>query len=782
MMPRIAANQRTCRAPGLVMSQGASWLLFTTLVCLCSVAPSHAQQTGILSQEPFDIITLNEQNQSRVLRTMPLDFPGRKIPSSPNPNSRLRIRLLNNPNEEFEVAWNGIAKIELFEQRVLREAQRLIRSRRFDDAFEHLSFVRNNYPDTPGLDATVSMLLFAEASVLYRERKLERAVLLLNEIYERNPDRRNLTNALTRVLQALFDSKVSEDDFQEARRIYGIAEQRYGSRLPELLTKWQRTLQSTAEKAIADSRSQLNDGDYRSAYTSSRKALSIWPDTPGLRELVAETSRRYPLLTVGVMQPHGESSDHPMFNWAQRRTSRLRLRRLFELNDVGPDGSQYECPVGDATVPDDGRSFSIKLFEDGQSAEGFLGMAVSRRLLELANPLQQDYDPAWAMLVRQVSLASISEVEVDLRRPYLRVQGLLNIPAVGEQNPAVQLRWEPYQLVVDEAISSEQRFVVNPNYTLATTTQPREIVERVFANSQQAVRSLRRGEIDVLDRIFPADITQLKRDNEVVVTAYRIPSLHALIPNQNRSYSSSRIFRRAMAYAIDRKKILERDLLGGSNIPGCRLLSGPFPIGTSSDDPIGYAYDPTIEPLAYDPRHAKTLVQLAQVELQTIARKKEQPAPKLDELIVVHPPSEVARVACREMVEDLKVIGIPCALKELAAGQTRPTDEEWDFLYLDYLMGEPLVDARRLLASDGFAACSSPHLNLAIRQLDDVISWNDAGRRLRAIHQISYDDMSIVPLWQLNDHLARHKLVDGSVAQPVTTYQDIEAWKVVPAE
>jgi ABC-type transport system substrate-binding protein len=317
---------------------------------------------------------------------------------------------------------------------------------------------------------------------------------------------------------------------------------------------------------------------------------------------------------------------------------------------------------------------------------------------------------------------------------------------------------------------------------LATPTQPREVVERVFDNSQQAVRALRRGEIDLLDRVFPADITQLKRDEELVVTPYRIPSLHALIPNQERPFASNRIFRRGLAYAIDRKKILERDLLGGFNTPGCRLLSGPFPIGLSSDDPIGYAYDPKFEPLPYDPRHAKTLIQLAQIELQNVAKKKEQSPPTLEELILVHPASEVARVACAEMVEDLKVIGIPCALKVLPAGQTRPEDDDWDFLYLDYLMGEPLVDARRLLASDGFAECSSPHLNLALRQLGNVISWNDAGNRLRAIHQISYDDMSIIPLWQLNDHLARRKLVSGLVAQPVTTYQDVEAWNLVPSE
>ena len=107
--------------------------------------------------------------------------------------------------------------------------------------------------------------------------------MLLNEIYQRNPDRRNLATALTRVLQALFDSKMNARDFQEARRVFSIAQERYGSKLPELLKKWRQELQSTAEGVIAEARSQLDNGDLRSAYASSRKALEIWPETPGLR-------------------------------------------------------------------------------------------------------------------------------------------------------------------------------------------------------------------------------------------------------------------------------------------------------------------------------------------------------------------------------------------------------------------------------------------------------------------------------------------------------------------
>ena len=74
-----------------------------------------AQEAKLFEQEPFDVVTLNAQNQGRVLKTFPLALPGRRIPTNPNPNATLRIRMLNNPDEEFDLAWRGVEKIELFE-------------------------------------------------------------------------------------------------------------------------------------------------------------------------------------------------------------------------------------------------------------------------------------------------------------------------------------------------------------------------------------------------------------------------------------------------------------------------------------------------------------------------------------------------------------------------------------------------------------------------------------------------------------------------------------------
>ncbi len=223
--------------------------------------------------------------------------------------------------------------------------------------------------------------------------------------------------------------------------------------------------------------------------------------------------------------------------------------------------------------------------------------------------------------------------------------------------------WQP-------AESANQSYVANRTYLLAASGEPREVLERMFDSPQQALRALRRGEIDLVDRVFPADVDALQRDESLQVRAYRLPSLHVLVPNPTRPYTANRLFRRCIVYALDRQRILQQELLAGRDLPGCRLISGPFPLGIDPDDPLGYASDTRIEPRSYDPRHARTLLQLAQIEIQAEAQKNQQPRPELTELVLAHPASDLARLACAAMADDLKVLGVNCSVRD-AAGRLR---------------------------------------------------------------------------------------------------------------
>ena len=154
----------------------------------------------------------------------------------------------------------------------------MIQARQFDEAFEHLTFLHDNYPQVPGLQETLDRLLYAEALVLYGEQKYDRALLLLDEIHQRNAAQRGVINGLRRVLDAMLTARVTAGDYRDARRIYDVARQRYGPALAQFLNGWQQRLEADAQAKIKSSRSLLEQGRDRDALLVARERAK-----PGLR-------------------------------------------------------------------------------------------------------------------------------------------------------------------------------------------------------------------------------------------------------------------------------------------------------------------------------------------------------------------------------------------------------------------------------------------------------------------------------------------------------------------
>src|SRR4051794_12783906 len=85
----------------------------------------------LLDRTPFDQVVLNQANGGKVLEVLPLNLPQRPLTAVPT-SGNLKVRLLDRPTEEFEVAWANVAQIRIFEQVLLDEAQRLTAASKFD--------------------------------------------------------------------------------------------------------------------------------------------------------------------------------------------------------------------------------------------------------------------------------------------------------------------------------------------------------------------------------------------------------------------------------------------------------------------------------------------------------------------------------------------------------------------------------------------------------------------------------------------------------------------------
>ena len=749
--------------------------IFCLVVSLAlNIKPMLAQEK-LYEQEPYDILTLKDGTTHK---TFPLDIPNRRIPAAPRSSDAVTLRFLNEPDQENRVLWGSIRRIEFFEDRLLAEAARLLKEDEFDECFAYLAFLNENYPKTRGLKGAKEAFLQREAVRLVSQKSFERAWILLDEIYKINPTRKGLNNALERVLNSLFSDRIRARDFTDARRIFNVTQERYGDDQSELLAKWRALLERFGTRLLDQAREHMKGQRYREAYLTSRQLMDLWPETPGAEELTQEITTIYPIVTVAVTQPYfHENRQGTDYNYrAGIRASRLVSRDLFELTDIGSEGGIYECPVGKQTVSDDDLTLRLKLTDLQNSKSTISGLTIARELRKRSEPTSDAYDPHWSSLFEEASVENVFDLEVQLGRPHLKIESLLSFSLLNDFSEVETTT--PFNIEVSESNANDIQFVANKNYLRSEKDQPREVIERHMQNSQASLNGLVRGEIDVIARILPADIRQIQGNANFRIGTYRLPSTHLLLPNVEHDFPGSRAFRSALLYSIDREKILKREILGGQEIDGCQIISGPFSPGIRRDDPIGYAYDQRIRPRDYDARLGKLRLQIALIEARNEAKKRGDEAPELPAIVLVHPNDEIPRLACQEIANQWRVIGVECQLRPLPVGHSRPEDDNWDFLYCDLMFREPLIEAPRFLAADGFAECRSPYLNLSLRQLSRAEDWQTTGLRLRAIHQVCFDDVSVLPLWQIVDHFVYRVGITGINEQPVQLYQNIEKWRV----
>jgi ABC-type transport system substrate-binding protein len=226
--------------------------------------------------------------------------------------------------------------------------------------------------------------------------------------------------------------------------------------------------------------------------------------------------------------------------------------------------------------------------------------------------------------------------------------------------------------------------------------------------------------------------------------------------------------RRALLYGIDRQGILLRGLIGGQELPGCGLVSGPFPRGAASDQ-FGYGYDSKIEPRPYEPGTGLLLTRLA-IDESLGANKTVPP------LVLAYPSEPVARAACQSIARQLKLLNLQVTLKEAKPGEL-PALGDCDLLYAELTVREPTVDAWRVLGPGGLSGPCSPAMLLALRQMEAAPNRQEAATKLQAVHRLAAAELPVIPLWQLAEHFAVHASVQGVADRPASLYEGVEKWQ-----
>lgn len=761
-----------------------SWPAVLAWLLLLPTIVSAAGPKRLIDREPYDSLDIKTDGDLLTIDVFPLQRP---VVRDKTRNAKFEVRKLDEPDAIYEVYWNKVEEWVLFEDRVLKQANQYLLAKKYDDAYDFYAYLLQRYPKTKNLGLSIKVFLYDSAVDAVGAKRYDEALAVLEELYNLDSafvdprSDRSAKDVLNRVVGIVVQRYVGKDDIVSAQKIIRHFVTEYGDGTFSDLTAEKDKLDARAAKMRDQAVAQMEADKLTEAFETVQEMLRVWPDVERGREVASEVFRRYPRVRVGVSQLAKAYDSSSIDNWSARRVGRLLERRLFEFQRAGSTGGTYVSAFGDYELAEDYRRVTIQLNRDaggGQNDQPVTGLDLSQRLREMANVQSTSYSPVWGSIMRSVSVEDVFRVHVDLRRPHVLPYAALQMPLTGVGSKGTALSAGPF--VVAEASDNEVLHRKNAAYVVGKGNQPAEVVERLYTDRGEAVAALKKSEVDVLDRVWPASANTLKRDPGIVVQRYAHPTLHMLVPNYENVYLKRPSFRSALLYAIPRQAILDQLVLGKQEVPGCQVISGPFPIGFGEDDPLSYAYNPEVSARGYDPRTSVLLKKLTENELSVIYGRRDEKVPELEPLVLGHPPDQMIRMVCEAIVAQLKKVEIECTLKELPAGASTDPTGECDLVYLEVAMWEPVIDAERLLGGGRLITDSSQYLDQGLRRLKESQTWKDVRTNLLELHRWVNTEVTVLPLWQTANFFAYRKGVRNIGADPATLYQNIEDWQLTP--
>ncbi|MFG0263115.1 MAG: ABC transporter substrate-binding protein [Novipirellula sp. JB048] len=768
----------------------AKLLSLATLLWFASTTPPLAAQivnfaqSGVpdrvglelLQEEPHDLIYFTEAAGGGWVKVHLLDFPGRKIPSDPKGTLEFRVKGIE--VKRFVTDWKNIEKIDLWEIRLERETTEMIAKGDFKGAYPFLSVLIRDYPNRPGLRKLRSDFLWQDAIKRAKAGEFQATLAMLEELWRYAPEYQpqRVLGALSGVTDKLMLKLVKDGELELAQQMLARLEKDYGESRLESVGKWNKLFLQLAQKKQREAIAALEAKDYRVARALSRESVAVRPDIEGGKELVRKIDQIYPLVRVGVLQTATDLDPTRIDNWASRRAGRLVYRTLFEMKGAGPEGGEYDFVFGETETTPYRTQFDLVLQTEKLKPplSEIKAFTLADKIAERATRRAPEYFSPWAAAVEAIGMEGPKRIECTLRRPHVLPSCLLQMPIDGSwfggEAGAPTGAYQP-----SETSDDLVRYVLTAEPE--SPEQLREVVEIRQASASDGVSQLLQGELDVLDQLFPADAIRLSKSRDIRVRTYPLPTVHMLVPCSDHAYLAERTFRRALIYGTNRADILNGELLEGLEAPGCEVLSGPFPAGIETNDPLGYAYDKSILPRRYEPRLAKLLMTLNANQMKALADRRKEEVPEIQPIRLAFPADNMSRVACEAIVSQWQLLDLEVELVELPVGQTFPEPGTADLVYVSAAIWEPIIDARRLLGPEGLAASSDQLVGLGLRRIEEARDWRKVRDGLLDLHAIAHHELPVLPLWQMVDSYAYRRDLIGVGNDIVSLYQNADKWQ-----
>lgn len=757
----------------------------------CLTSPTLAAER-LVDARAFDKLVLTSSKGGDTLKVRPLSLPDRKVPD-PFPKGKLSVRLVSS-GKQLDIPWSDIARIELFEQMLIKEARKLTGKKDFDEAFDYYALLHSRYPSTPGLKEASTDFLIKNARSAEKAGNLEQALAILTSLSELQPDASELGPAVDSVAGKLIEQRLRKRDFRTARSVLDVVSKKFSKAQLTVVDTWTQRFERGAEARVQEGAQFFRQQKFREARAAAIQAQSIWPTYDKAGRLLELIQQANPAVLVGVRTYSQRALTPRLDDPASLRTGYLTEPTLTRIADYSSEGGIYASPIGAVGLDPTGRELTLTVLDyPANSPAAFdAPAAVARRLLSCTSPNAENPSYALQSVVGSVLAPEPDLLVVGLARTHVRPEALLqeiSLKECGLPAPLGSYSLEPVDATTVEL------------HATSKGVGAAVVEEKRFDNNSEAFAALARGDIDVLSRVAPWQVRSLRENRNIVVGQYRLPTVHVLIPTRPNELLETREFRRALCYGIDRQRILDVEIQGGAKMDGFEVVSGPFPTGMSLNDPVRYGYNDGVLPRKYEPRLAAVLSVLSWSNLkkaewraerlaefgdekptkEQLAELKQQEEkleiPELPTLRIAHSADPVARAACASIKIYLQPLDIPVELVELDAEQLLDPDGDFDLRYAELAMWEPIVDAKRLLGLNGLAGRTSDPILIALDRLDEARNWKEAISTLRDIHTLAAGDLPVIPLWQTANFYAYRRNLSGLPQSTIHLYQTLSDWR-----
>jgi ABC-type transport system substrate-binding protein len=740
-----------------------------------------------LRVEPIvDYIGL-EGDVSKTLEVRPLSEDGKRVP----------LRLTLRKAEHYEhLAMRKVD--ELLAIKALPRLEKLQAAAKVLEAVLQFHLAARASGDRAGnvwgvpekaLEAKLRAVHIQRLTVLIDAKDWSAASRWGDELRDKYPDDREVELELVKLQMGQAQDSLNADDFVTARLSLERLERQFPNE--EQAKDLRRRLEGEADKWFKQAQLAVKAKKLAEAKELLAKAERIWPRLPGLRDESLRLDNTYPILRVAVrhvprnLWPGAGRTD------SDRQAIELMFESLVRPRSDAQRGQYFEpeLAIDRPRIVPLGREFQLvrdAFWFDGKQVTA---ADVLRSVQLLKNKNWPKHTPEWGDLIEdpRVTGSDPFRISLTLRQGYLDPLSLMTfkvLPASIARADDLRLAAKPVgtgpfqykETARDPERGERVIFEANSYYDSRAGKKglPR-IREIHFLHSDDLAADLKAEprRLDLLLDLTTQEMKSLKDDDAINsrLSFRTLPNrrIYFLAVNHRRPALSDVRLRRAIALAIDRDQVLDRDFRAGLQVH--RALTGPYPPGTWACPPkAGKLCKPGIA--------------------RTLAKELNLTAPLT---LTLKCPAGDQRVwqACTYIAEQVAHINpnlkiVPEALSPDDLYNKVEVRHDYDLAYYSYDYPSedywlwPLLDPRATDAGGGnyLGYTNDGRLEGYFHQAMAHRQFKTVQQKMYDIHERLIEQMPFIPLWQLDSHIVFHKDLQPVGLDPLLVFTDVEEWRL----